>query len=296
MKSENLDNTLDLDITEEDHQQDKLLPDLWLSDRLIERIDISSGVGVLRGEIASRAGYADNSILPVGPWKAPEATYSKCLFGLSQYRCPWSRGIGIGTVTGELRNSVEYIRALNLSNTADANAFMSSPEFSQFKNLFKTFLEGRSLWPLSGADILKICVRPHGWATTTIDPEHKCRIGLHVDTWDGGDFRWRDLCRNRISINLGREDRFFVFCNVTVTTILAIITAFSGATHGSSNALINHFFELFPKYPVLRLRVAPGEFYVAPTENIIHDATSFGKLEADVSVAGLGYFDCNIPI
>jgi hypothetical protein len=46
----------------------------------------------------------------------------------------------------------------------------------------------------------------------------------------------------------------------------------------------------FPTYPVLRLRVKPGEAYIAPTDNLIHDGSSVGKQFPDITIHNLGYF------
>ena len=45
-----------------------------------------------------------------------------------------------------------------------------------------------------------------------------------------------------------------------------------------------NFLQKYPEYPVIKLRVAPDEAYIAPTENIIHDGCTFGKKFFDVSL------------
>lgn len=42
--------------------------------------------------------------------------------------------------------------------------------------------------------------------------------------------------------------------------------------------------KLYPDYPVIKLRIAPGEAYIAPTGQIIHDGTSMGKQYPDVTL------------
>jgi hypothetical protein len=50
------------------------------------------------------------------------------------------------------------------------------------------------------------------------------------------------------------------------------------------------FMDVFPEYPVLRLRVEPGECYVAPTENMLHDASTLGMRSWDLLASVFGRF------
>jgi hypothetical protein len=52
--------------------------------------------------------------------------------------------------------------------------------------------------------------------------------------------------------------------------------------------------EAFPSYPVLRLEIRPGEAYIAPTEIVIHDATTMGKEFTDATFTVLGNFDRSV--
>ena len=42
--------------------------------------------------------------------------------------------------------------------------------------------------------------------------------------------------------------------------------------------------------PIFRLRVAPGEAYIAPTDFIPHDSTTIDKGDVDISLTLLGHF------
>ncbi len=46
----------------------------------------------------------------------------------------------------------------------------------------------------------------------------------------------------------------------------------------------------YPDYPVIKVRVAPGEAYIAPTENMIHDGSTVGKQYPDIHLTLFGYF------
>ncbi len=121
----------------------------------------------------------------------------------------------------------------------------------------------------------------------------KLFAGLHLDSWDYLPFRNRHRARNRICINLGNETRYFLLINLTLKQIFAelnlvdpddIYQDYRGVR------LPNKFMQAFPDYPVVRLAIQPGEAYIAPTENFIHDATSIGKTLTDWNITFLGNF------
>lgn len=56
------------------------------------------------------------------------------------------------------------------------------------------------------------------------------------------------------------------------------------------NEIGSMFMKDYPTYPVTQLKIAPREAYIAPTENIFHDATSFDKKHCDITFTMLGNF------
>ncbi len=266
-----------------------LISDLWLSDALSDRIELSEGARILDSKISDQNGYDSDSVIPVGAWKAPDRRQRSALFGIAKNYCPWSRGVSIGVASGELRKAAEKIRAERFASQAEANRFMKSTAFRRYELSFKKLARARSLFSTPRPRILGISVISSGLITTTTDGASGRRIGLHLDSWDGREYRARDLCRNRICLNLGEEDRFLLFCNVTISTmVMALID--QSLHRESSRTLIRSFFSSFPNYPIIRLRIAPNEYYIAPTENIIHDSTTLGKEQPDVAITALGYF------
>lgn len=136
--------------------------------------------------------------------------------------------------------------------------------------------------------LLGVNVSPVGMPTATVEKDGLL-LGLHVDSW----FRQRIVDRaaapNRICLNLGREPRYFLFWNLTVMRILALLGMSENEAVRTRN-LAHLFFERFPDYPVARLTLNPGECYIAPTELIAHDATTFGRKHIDINTAMLGRF------
>ena len=58
--------------------------------------------------------------------------------------------------------------------------------------------------------------------------------------------------------------------------------------------IVDTFFKEFSSYPVIRIKLNPGEAYIAPTDNIIHDGSSLGQLRHDMNLTIRGLISQNI--
>ncbi|MBO9545873.1 hypothetical protein [Caulobacter sp.] len=111
------------------------------------------------------------------------------------------------------------------------------------------------------------------------------RIGLHVDSWDGVDLKGRRRASNRLAVNTGQAPRYFLFLPRQV----ANMPDKTGADSKEALDLVRAYVRLFEDDRVFRLEVRPGEAYVAPTENIIHDGSSDGAVGQDRTAMVRGY-------
>jgi len=134
-----------------------------------------------------------------------------------------------------------------------------------------------------------IGVNSPGLPTVTVDHGHRRFVGLPVDSWDQLPIVQRCQARNRISINLGQEARFWLFINLTLQQIAQWLKLSAGIRL-SGSALGNAFMQRDPTYPVVKLKIAPYEAYLAPTENLIHDGCSLDKSTLDLHLTFLGHF------
>jgi SAM-dependent methyltransferase len=129
--------------------------------------------------------------------------------------------------------------------------------------------------------------------TTTFNYAAGKFIGLHLDNFVKRELVDRPSSPNRICINLGAEPRFLIFVNLTLRKCHELLNA-AGVQDDCMNdprrGLPELFMKRFPEYPVVQLRIDPGEAYIAPTENLIHDSTTLGLKSMDVSLIFLGTF------
>ena len=128
---------------------------------------------------------------------------------------------------------------------------------------------------------------PSGLKTVTVGNDGKRYIGLHFDSWDNLEVERRQESTNRICINIGASDRYFLFLPFSLKEMGHILSKLHQDFHHWS--LGEHFMERFPDVPAIRCRLAPGEAYIAPTENLIHDGSSEGQQQLDEQFTVRGY-------
>jgi len=125
---------------------------------------------------------------------------------------------------------------------------------------------------------------PGNLKTITINRDIGRYIGLHVDTWDRLGLDSRHLATNRICVNIGNDDRYLLFLPLSLTQIASVLSEKMGPDWKAPQRLTvigRQFMERFPDLPVIKCRHAPGEAYVAPTENLVHDGSSVGQSGMD---------------
>jgi hypothetical protein len=138
-----------------------------------------------------------------------------------------------------------------------------------------------------------------GLPHTTIDTNSGRHVGLHLDSWDRLPPGDRGRGTNRICMNSGLGPRRLLFVPKPASVLIDELASrgfdvlrdrAAAADSTGRFDLARRYLEVFPDQPVLRICVLPGESYIAPTENLIHDGSSEGGIGRDVSVTMRGRF------
>lgn len=118
-------------------------------------------------------------------------------------------------------------------------------------------------------------------------------IGLHID--QSKNFTIHSACKsgNRLSINLSNETRSLIFINLSLIQVYNMIKDKIDVTTTKINAnnIATYFFKHYPDYPAIRLEQKPYQYYVAPTDNFFHDASTLHNSNIDITMVYTGVFD-----
>jgi hypothetical protein len=100
--------------------------------------------------------------------------------------------------------------------------------------------------------------------STTRDRTDGRFIGLHIDRWERRSLETISAARNRVCLNMGPDTRYLVFVSTNLRYIADLynLDAANSCTTSHAQAYLRDH----PEVPVYRVRVEPGEAYIAPTE------------------------------
>lgn len=201
--------------------------------------------------------------------------------------------IGILNVPSEVTKVYQELGVSSLVNMQEVKNIKQNPLYQKSRLDVLSFLEKYFLSKeyYFYHDVL---VSRKGLECVTFDIAANCYTGLHIDNFDRLEYVDKELSRNRFCINLGSDPRYFLFVNLSIKKILneLNIAGFNleDYYHNKRNP-VEDFFNLFPDYPIFRIKLLPNQAYIAPTELIIHDGSSIGQSISDVTVTVRGYFN-----
>jgi hypothetical protein len=114
---------------------------------------------------------------------------------------------------------------------------------------------------------------PAGYRTTTVDQRFDRRNGIHLDNWDKLSIDERERSRRRLAVNLGPGHRFLV---VATEDICDIGARYQIPGECPRTEDVREFVRQGGKLGCVRIRIEPGEGYIAPTELVPHDGSTSG--------------------
>jgi|GEM_PF-15433 len=254
------------------------------------RIRLSAGTQTVAAAQLDASKYKPEARVPRPPWRAPSQTEYAALTDRS-------RPIALGSFVSILRLDpalFEKLRAIG-QQAARLPLYYDRPMFDGtqeravellVRQIGKAYSEPNSIYRGEG-----ITVNTPGTATATYDLGDSRRPGLHLDSWSDLNPLRRDEAYNRMCINIGEETRQLLFINLPMRRIVQILSQFEPEVEKQNPTRIGRMFMArFPDYPVVSVDVAPGEGYIAPTENVIHDGTTSAMTKPDVILTLLGRF------
>jgi hypothetical protein len=225
--------------------------------------------------------YCDYAYVPKNDWRSLICTESSVLFGEEVDLEPGA-WVGIFTMPALIMQYFDDIQYHARHEQRENVLLRCDPVSLQHGvDLVKDYI--RAFDQCNGAEFhtSAISIKPANALTVTYDERNQGYVGLHVDSFYGKKASMRNASPNRVCVNIGPDYRYLLFINISLPTMLALV---GEAQAMNVNELIRKFMMIFPNYPVLRVMLAPGEAYIAPTETIVHDASTMGTNHADVSM------------
>jgi hypothetical protein len=251
------------------------------------RLRISSGTSDAGSIETGGRHYQAGSIVPQPNWRKPTATETQILAA----KIPGTGSEFLAVIDCKVPSIIELQRRAHLgkdtggpSKTYDLTQCEATSILRELQTQQKLVV--RSARPLG------VFLAPAGHATITVDGLTSERIGLHVDNWSEFPAHFRHKAPNRLCVNLGTEPRDFLAVNLPLTKLIRGRGDRQGLepVRGGLTAIAREFLKRAKCYPVVSVRINPLEGYVAPTENMIHDASTHEKTTRDLVLTILGYF------
>lgn len=283
------------------HKTDRLtpVPDIRLIGDDVERFKCDDSIELSAGIIQAKEqypsfGYWENAFVPKLPWRKPALHEFTRLLG-SVKEVESGRWIQIVKFPAGLFELFEGARTASRECT-DQKLRMYVDSTECRTAIEKTVDHIRMLtWPEHrrierAAALFKVAGLP-----TTTPRNYPELLGLHIDTaYKQVPFDERKYAPGRLSINVGLDDRFLLFVNLSVEQIQQALADRNVSYHDdpphATHQFRTAFMACFPEYPVIKVRVRPGEGYIAPTENMIHDGCTVEQEHFDVQFSACGHF------
>jgi hypothetical protein len=271
----------------------------------LDTIKASSGTAAACSSVGD---YEDHAIIPGREWHELSHDERKTLLepdpGSEEHTT-----IKIATLPSEiLAGFLEVREFATYSCLEDVRRRVSHPTFRRAISVCSSYVKDQFRLAIStDPDHITggIRVNAGNLRTVTVHPGTERFVGMHVDNWSRLPLNQRHSAPQRICVNLGNHPRYFLFVNISIRQLLAAAFRAPAAdvdahgcdtmirwsqlpSHdrsGSGTAVGRAFMTSSPGYPVIRLKLKPGEAYIAPTENLIHDGSSLGSRGHDISLS-----------
>jgi hypothetical protein len=243
------------------------------------RIELSSGTRLAdmreTTDLDHGFAYEEGARLPREPWRRPTEEEIKSLI--------------VAEVPSDMATSVAVVSLLDAPSNDSLEVmrgFAKSHEANVLQSLRAICELGEPVQCIGPSN------HPANLKTVTINHSIARYNGLHVDNWDQAGLYSRHLATNRVCFNIGHDDRYFLFLPISLMEITRLLAREMGPHWQASKrytVIGRQFMERFPDVPIIRCRLAPGEGYIAPTENLVHDGSSVGQRNGDSAFTVRGH-------
>jgi hypothetical protein len=256
-----------------------MLVGILLYDNDFDRLTVSDGailVKELNGLPCKKVTY-----VPKTPW------LNTSKLKLEVNKSNYLLNVSVGKLNSKIIRSLQKLNIGECKSFQDVYSIQESPEY---KNCIESLVKYLSRFNYDVRNLtqhrLYFCDKSLG--NNTFNKHDNEYLGMHLDSYEGQKLNERNNTRNRICINLGLQSRFLLFYRTPIMEMAKQIN------NTSDNQNINEIYEKYMslniKEPIYRIEIKPFEYYIAPTEAIIHDGSNLPSSSPDINLVYRGSF------
>ncbi|MFB7178585.1 hypothetical protein ACFCYI_12870 [Streptomyces sp. NPDC056257] len=126
--------------------------------------------------------------------------------------------------------------------------------------------------------------------TTTDNYEDGRLIGLHLDNWDKLSYADKSTGRRRLCLNLGPGTRYVILGAIDAQAVCRAIHPNDHSHRYPHTQDYRDYVASGRPIRIIRIHLAPGEGYVAPTEYLLHDGSTEAQDQPSAAAFWLGHW------
>ena len=249
-----------------------------LVDRTRDRVHVQTAGGIVREEALNR--WFSRHV-PRAPWRDVTAAERRALHAPRYESAP---SILYALDFPERLRSTFWEQFARRTLTAEADAGRKTA-LDELRALLLEILAADPVLTVQSVRTFDLMLSPPHSAGTAFDARSGKFVGLHLDDHENLGFDERSRGFQLLSINLGSASRYFQFVNHDVVSLLRLIGGVAAIPVEARTAatLVQTVFQSFPRLPVARITLQPGQGYLAVTQDMIHDGGTNHLGRPDVS-------------
>lgn len=216
--------------------------------------------------------YSSDAVIPVDQWRDISGEIIQERTQMSQ-RDPVAT-VGLFNLSSGLKDQLaQFMHAWHRNHPDNV---MRHPELLALKETIEQYVLDRFQIKVTVPGFNNIAQSLPRLPTVTVDRSQGWLPGLHYDSWHSASLKDRQIDNPRIVVNLGPVPRWFLYIPVGLPQFLRALAATDSSQTWTEETPILGIREalLHLNPPVHCLKLNPGQGYIAPTESVIHDATT----------------------
>jgi len=236
--------------------------------------------------VESSPTYVDSAVVPLEPWRC----LTDAEIGLLCVDASAQAGATLDVLSPRTASSRELARRVLEMATQHERGAASLVELKVAASELLLSLSA-SFGGFELASELRFAHVDPNLATVTRDPSQNQRLlGLHVDNHERRAIRDRAASQRLLSLNLSSRPRSLLFVDLQLIHLEQLLDrarATPAELHNTTD-LGRAFLRQNSDYPVLRLVLHPGEAYLAPVQNMVHDGSTLDMERRDLTLRAFG--------